>query len=190
MHPVFHNPNAAYLNPSTADPSRIQSPLNISIENSRRFRALPVYATLIAYGRDGYVDMLTRQMQLARRVASFLLSHHRANFELLPHHHDDDDQQRVNHTFIIVLFRARDARLNARLVPTINATGRIYVSATTWQDRPATRIAVANWQVDPERDFRIIKEVLDEIVATCGRGDSAGEEGPVVSSDSSIFLPS
>ena len=159
---AFQNANAAYLKPgSNTSDDTIQSPLNIGIENSRRFRGLPVYATLMAYGRDGYVDMLQRQIRLARAAAAFILEH--AAFELLP--------ERLDHTekidqdvYIIVLFRAKDAELNSDLVRRINASNRMYVSGTEWDGRPASRIAVANWQVDPVRDLGVIRGVLEAVV--------------------------
>jgi len=67
---VFQNPNAAYLNTRNAATDTVQSPLNIGLENSRRCRGLPVYATLMAYGREGYTNMLKRQIWFARSVVS------------------------------------------------------------------------------------------------------------------------
>ncbi|KAM3076571.1 hypothetical protein ACMFMG_007377 [Clarireedia jacksonii] len=72
LNSVFQNPNAAYLSSGI---SSIPSPLNHGLENSRRFRALPVYAVLLAYGRDGLSDMLVRQVRLARSIARFLDAH-------------------------------------------------------------------------------------------------------------------
>ncbi|KAL9596251.1 MAG: hypothetical protein Q9219_005912 [cf. Caloplaca sp. 3 TL-2023] len=163
---VFQNPNAAYLNSGAPVPDNVQSPLNISLENSRRFRALPVYATLVSYGRIGYRDMLQRQVRLARRLASYFSRH--GDFDLLPQNRGV--QASVDErTYIIVLFRAKDPILNASLVRRLNASSRIYVSGTTWDDNPACRIAVANWQVDIDRDFAIfesvIKQVLEESMA-------------------------
>lgn len=65
---------------------------------------------------------------------------------------------------MIVLFRAKEERLNAELVVRINASRRIYVSGTKWEGRAAARFAVASWRVDVERDFGVVREVLDGVV--------------------------
>ncbi|KAI9781161.1 MAG: hypothetical protein M1839_006269 [Geoglossum umbratile] len=159
---VFQNSNAAYLTSAiTADPDEISSPLNIGIENSRRFRALPVYATLTAYGRTLYQKMLEQQIRFARAVASYILKH--PDFELLPDL-PEPDEVKIRHTFVIVLFRAKDNSLNRELVGRINGTGKIYVSGTVWGGSPASRIAVSNWRVDQKRDFSIVKNVLEEVI--------------------------
>lgn len=151
------NGNAAYLK---SGPSLIQSPLNVGIENSRRFRALPVYATLSAYGREGYSDMLVRQISMARRVAAWLADH--SKYELLPGNRDKDVA--IAKTFMIVLFRAKDEQINQRLVQRIKDSGKIYVSGTVWNDKPAARIAVSNWRIDVETDSKVVEEVLDEVL--------------------------
>ncbi len=159
---VFQNPNAAYLNTANAVTDAIQSPLNTGIENSRRFRALPVYASLMAYGRDGYRDMLKRQIRFARAVAMYVYDHDA--FELLPKvvfHSKDSILQDI---FIIVIFRAKDKELNNELVQRTNTGSKMYVSGTVWDGSPASRIAVSNWQVNPERDFFIVKSVLDDVL--------------------------
>jgi hypothetical protein len=53
--------------------------------------------------------------------------------------------------------------LNAELVKRVNCSRRIYVSGTQWEGKAAARFAVANWQVDVERDLAVIKEVLREV---------------------------
>lgn len=164
---VFQNPNAAYLNAGLAAPNAIQSPLNIGLENSRRFRGLPVYATLIAYGRTGYTDMLHRQIRLARRTAAYFFSH--PAFELLPQSISQlSDIQRD--IFIIVLFRAKEDDLNDSLVRRINQTSKVYISGTTWKGRPASRIAVSNWQANPDRDLKIIQSVIEDVLRDWGSG--------------------
>ena len=160
---VFQNPNAAYLSNQTAATDTIPSPLNIGIENSRRFRGLPVYATLMAYGREGYTNMLKRQIRFARAVAAYLYDH--AEFELLPKHVYSDRASIDRNTFMIVLFKAKNEALNDTLVERINASSKMYVSGTVWDNAPASRIAVSNWQVDPDRDLRIVKTVLENVLS-------------------------
>lgn len=156
---VFLNPNAAYLATSNG-PDSIMSPLNIGIENSRRFRALPVYVSLVAYGKAGYRDMLERQIALSRGIAKFILDSE--DFELLPPS-EASEEERLKNVFIIVILRAKNEELNAELVGKIKATRKIYVSGTMWGGKPACRFAVSNWMTDVKRDLPLIQEVLTGI---------------------------
>lgn len=156
---VFQNPNAAYLS-SGGDSNSIPSPLNIGLENSRRFRALPVYATLLAYGRDGYRDMLERQIRLARSIVAWLFDH--PSYDVLPA--AISKQELLENTFIIVLFKAKDGSINKELGKRINATSKMFVSGTSWDGNPACRIAISNWRVDVERDLSLVKNVLETVV--------------------------
>ena len=151
---VFKNTNAPYLNSHSAD--GIQSPINLRLENSARFRGLPVYATLLAYGKDGYGAMVGRMVDLARRIASFI-QNECLHLELLPEGAHERDMRSV---FMIVLFRAREENLNKSLVDRIKASGKIYASGTMWEGRPAARLAIAKWDIDIERDFTIVKDAL------------------------------
>lgn len=159
---VFQNPNAAYLNAPAAEGPVIPSPLNIGLENSRRFRALPVYASLVAHGKAGYVDILTRQIQLARAIASYIGQSN--EFELLPLNPESSLEARLTRVYMIVIFRAKDATLNGELVKRINESPKIYVSGTQWQGKPAARFAIANWGVDVERDLAVVKDVLEGVL--------------------------
>jgi glutamate/tyrosine decarboxylase-like PLP-dependent enzyme len=153
---VFRNPNATYLSTASGPGPLIPSPLNIGIENSRRFRALPVYTVLLAHGRSGLSAMFARQVRLARLIATFVHAH--PGYELLPRPALPLDLQQVG---IIVLFRAADGEINKSLVAQINRSRRIYVSGTLWEDRPAARFAISTWKVDEESDIAVIKEVLE-----------------------------
>jgi glutamate/tyrosine decarboxylase-like PLP-dependent enzyme len=155
---VFANPNAAYLAAGSGGDG-IMSPLNIGLENSRRFRALPVYASLVAYGKAGYRDMLERQIALSRGIARFINSS--KEYELLPRVDTEDDT--TSRIYIIVLFRAIDERLNEQLVAKIKESRKIYVSGTRWEGRSACRFAVSNWMVDVDRDLAVVKHVLMDV---------------------------
>ncbi|OAA47227.1 tyrosine decarboxylase [Beauveria brongniartii RCEF 3172] len=152
MQAVFTNPDASYLS-SSGTTSSIPSPLNMGIENSRRFRALPVYAVLLSEGRPGLAALLGAMTQLSRAIAAFLRDS--PDYELLPENDHAEDE-----FFISVLFRAADAALNETLVAKINDTRQLYVSGTTWRGRKAARIAVSNWRVDVKRDAAVVREIL------------------------------
>jgi glutamate/tyrosine decarboxylase-like PLP-dependent enzyme len=150
---VFENPNATYLSTSALP---IPSPLNLGLENSRRFRALPVYASLVAYGRIWHRDLLERQIALARRVGSYIRKS--AIYELLP----NDDLEQI---YMVVLFRARSETLNAQLVSLLNAPKEIRVSGLPWKGQLAARIAVGTWRVEVDRDFRMVVKALEGAAA-------------------------
>ncbi|KAF7368958.1 hypothetical protein MVEN_00222100 [Mycena venus] len=161
---VFGNPAAAYL--STPGALSIPTPLNLGLENSRRFRALPVYASLVAYGRIWHCKLLERQIALARRIGSYILNS--TVYELLPN--NDIDQ-----IYMVVLFRAHSESLNAQLVPLLNASREIRVSGLPWKGQQAARIAVGNWRVDVDRDFGVIVKALE---AAAVAGSAPGSSFP------------
>jgi glutamate/tyrosine decarboxylase-like PLP-dependent enzyme len=162
---AFRNEGAVYLTSGDSSNS-IPSPLHIGIENSRRFRTLPLYASLHAYGQSGYVDMLRRQITVARSIALYIAGH--PWYELLPIELQEMAEEGrmgavLNKIYIIVLFRGKQVDFNATLVNEINKTGRIFVAGTEWGGKPATRIAVANWQVEPGTTDEEVQNVLNEV---------------------------
>ncbi|KAF8475546.1 pyridoxal phosphate-dependent transferase [Kalaharituber pfeilii] len=168
---------APYLS-SSNDPiaSGIPSPLNLGLENSRRFRALPVYATLVAYGTEAHLMLLKNMVLHARSIARFV--NESAHYELLPR-----GTVVERDVYTIVLFSARDQELNKMLKDRINWHGRrgegkdkpceergegMYVSGTLWDGKPAVRIAVSNWRMTAEEGgeggWGGVKEVLEGVV--------------------------
>ncbi|RYP43379.1 hypothetical protein DL770_011684 [Monosporascus sp. CRB-9-2] len=155
------NPNAAYLSGSAS--CEIQSPLDVGLENSRRFRALPVYAALVSEGREGLAAMVARMVRLARAIARVVQdSEHYALLAGGDHGEEDIDLEDVN---VVVLFRAKDDALNEVLVDRIHRTGEWYVSGTKWKGQTACRVAVASWRADVEEDARHVERGLAAIAA-------------------------
>lgn len=74
--------------------------------------------------------MLIRQIRFSRLAAAFIHDHPALN--LLPEQLAREDGIGTE-TFIVVLFRAKDPKLNAELVGRINASARMYVSGTVWR---------------------------------------------------------
>ncbi|KAE8354666.1 pyridoxal phosphate-dependent transferase [Aspergillus coremiiformis] len=157
---VFQNANAAYLTGNRDGSPSIPSPLNIGVENSRRFRALPVYASLVAYGRTGYQAMLQKQIRLARMISGWLFDH--SEYNVLPE--ATSKEELMDQTFMIVLFSAKQDRLNRSLASKINETSKMFVSGTSWQGRQACRIAISNWRVNENKDFELVTSVLRSVV--------------------------
>lgn len=155
---VCRNPNAAYL---SSDASDIHSPLNVGLENSRRFRALPAYAVLLSEGREGLADMFARMVRLARGIAEVVRDS--PDYLLLPGEQGQEQGVDLANTHICVLFRAKADSLNDILVESINATGLWYVSATKWKGQKAVRVAVANWRVNVTEDLELVRSSLASI---------------------------
>lgn len=109
---------------------------------------------LHAHGREGLALLFATQVRLARAVASMIGE--LEAYELLPTAEAGD-------VGTIVLFRARNEELNEVLLGQINGQNRIYVSGTSWEGRGAVRIAVSGWEIDVERDTKVIREVLEKV---------------------------
>ena len=151
---VFTNPNAPYLPALSSD--GIPSPLNHGIENSRRWRALPVYAVLHNEGREGIATILGNMVNLVRRIAAFLRES--PHYEILANGADDPDD-----VSFVIMFRAKDKALNAVLGEKINATNQMYLSGTVVDGEKATRLAISTWKVDVERDAKIATAILTAV---------------------------
>ncbi|ORY10179.1 pyridoxal phosphate-dependent transferase [Clohesyomyces aquaticus] len=154
-----------YFSRSTPVPgSGPANPTDVNIQNARRFRALPAYATLAAYGREGYTDMLVRQVSLARGIASWLHDH--SAYELLPTMPDLRSKESLLETvFILIIFRATDEDLNESLLKRINETGKLYAQGIIWEEKRAIRCAIANWSVHVEEDLAIVTGALEGVAA-------------------------
>lgn len=148
---VFRNPGAAYLAGPTGGPVH---PLNKGIENSRRFRGLPLYATLLAYGSSGYRKLLEESISAARLIAAYI--EESGYYTLLPEHGSAEDVSTV------VLFRAADC---TPVLDRINETRRILVTPTVWNGQAAVRVAVSNWRVSGVQLAQTVIEELSRVAS-------------------------
>jgi glutamate/tyrosine decarboxylase-like PLP-dependent enzyme len=149
------NVGAAYL-PSANDPHPNFG--FVSPENSRRARALSVWATLRAYGRSGYREMVERHVALARHLAERVDS-------------APELERLADVPLNIVCFRAHPPgvsegqlnELNDRLGNAICADGRVFVGTTTYAGKTALRPAIVNWRTDTQ-DIDLLVDVTRELI--------------------------
>lgn len=172
VHQAVCGPGAlapAYLSTSA---SSIPSPLNVRLENSSRFRGLPLYASLVCYGKEGYTSIIKRNVEFARRLEGWLRDNE--DYDILTPNPKTTSFKVLN----IVLFapssicpieEMRDPVNGGDLMTSlINQSGEMYVTATKWKGRSAARLAVSNHLtgMDGEDDFEI---VINRLKAIMGR---------------------
>jgi glutamate/tyrosine decarboxylase-like PLP-dependent enzyme len=118
-------------------------------EDSRRFRALPAWMTLMAYGKAGYRELVTRCCSLAEQMGQGI--ERSSRFELLT-------PVRLN----IVCFAlcTHDEQQRDRFLEKLTQDGQVLLTPTLYADRPAIRAAFVNWQTN-ERDITHILEALE-----------------------------
>jgi glutamate/tyrosine decarboxylase-like PLP-dependent enzyme len=133
---VFHN-DADYLGRPGQDPA----PIHLAPENSHRWRALPAWFSLTAYGASGHREIVERNCRLARDLGERI--DRSAAYELL-------SPVRLN----IVCFtpttshgdrESPEARVKA-VVDAVRHDGRTFVTPTVLAGRPAIRAAFSNWR--------------------------------------------
>ena len=154
--PVF-NASAAYL--PQDDPDRPNYGL-LGPESSRRGRSFAVWATLAAYGRAGYRELVERNVGQARLAAELV--------DAAP------DLERLAPTPLnIVCFRYRPEdvpeeeldELNTRLGEALLADGRVYAGTTRYRGRVAFRPAFVNWRTR-DQDVELLVRTIRELGAS------------------------
>jgi glutamate/tyrosine decarboxylase-like PLP-dependent enzyme len=148
---AFGMPGAAYL-PGPQDPGGgygLYGP-----ESSRRARSLPIWATLAAYGRDGYRAMVERHLDLAQHLGRRVSA-------------APDLQLLADVALCIVCFRvAPDGvpekdldELNRKVGAALLSDGRVFAGTTVYGGRVALRPAIVNWRTT-EADVDLLVDVI------------------------------
>jgi glutamate/tyrosine decarboxylase-like PLP-dependent enzyme len=155
--PQVFGSGAAYL-PDIDDPMPNWGYLGP--EMSRRARAIPVWATLRAYGREGHRAVVERNLDLAQHLATVV--------DAAP------DLERLAEVQLnIVCFRYRPEgsvdgpeldELNRRIGEEALKDGRVFFGATRYGDRTAFRPALVNWRTRPA-DVELVPQVVRELGA-------------------------
>lgn len=142
---VFQN-SAAYL----GDPEKSPDFFHYTPENSRRFRALPSWFTLMAYGKDGHREIVERNCDSAKLLGQLI--DESLSFKLLA-------PVRMN----VVCFTVnQDSNSSSEIQEFLNLVtreGKAFFTPTVYKNVPAIRAAISNWQTE-EKDIRIAFESL------------------------------
>ena len=125
--------------------------MHLGPENSRRFRALPAWFTLMAYGREGHRALVQACCAHAVALGDAVANHPR--LELLA-------PVRLN----VVCFAPREAGVAARdrLLAALRRDGRAFLTPTVLDGRPAVRAAFSNWSTTAD-DVRVVAEALAQV---------------------------
>ncbi len=126
-------------------------------EMSRRARSLPVWATLRAYGRSGYAEIVERCLDNAAHLVGLVES--APDFELL-----------APAPLNIVFFRYRPEgiaeedldELNLAIGERLLKDGRIYVGTTRWAGKAGFRPAFVNFRTTTD-DVELLVEVIRDL---------------------------
>ncbi len=132
---------------------------NLGPEMSRRARSLAVWATLRAYGREGYRAMVERHLRLAQRVAE--------QVDAAP-----DLERLADVPLNVICFRYRPPGipddqlddLNRILGELVLEDGRVYFGTTVYAGKVAFRPAIVNWRTR-EEDADLIVSTVRELGA-------------------------
>src|SRR3954470_20294204 len=129
----------------------------LSPENSRRARALTLWAALAAYGRDGHRSMVERHLALARRLGERVdaepelerLAEVKLNIVCLRWHPEGvDDEKELDD-------------LNRKLGAELLSDGRVMAGTTVYDGKVAFRPAIVNWRTREENVDFLVDVLLD-----------------------------
>lgn len=139
----------------------VPDPLNSTPENSSRLRALPTWMTLMAYGADGYRDVVSRNCAFARALGDWIVQS--PDFELFA-------PVRLN----VVCFGLAAKHMvgkdpltaHRQILDRLRDGGEVFLTPTTLFGRSGMRAAVSNWRTTIEADLpRVTAALLDALPA-------------------------
>lgn len=159
----------------------LPSPLHRNLENSRRFRALPVYISLLSQGHRGIREMVERNLRFAARVRQWLRSSpyyqiltpatsslskhipHNGRLRAAPGERNPPRWEDDFWATTVVLFRPhpktcpieafRDEKQgHLRFIEAVKKGRIIYISPGSFCGLGAARLAVSNWYTGVDGD--------------------------------------
>ncbi|WP_305952322.1 pyridoxal-dependent decarboxylase [Emticicia oligotrophica] len=146
---TFQNSNAPYL----GNPLDNFNYTNLLPENSRRLRALPVWFSLMAYGKTGYKDIVSNSIAMANHFGDFI--ENSKDFALLA-------PVRLN-TVCFTLKNQEQDNATSVFLKKLNDTGKVFLTPTVYNGSKGIRASFVNFRTTIE-DIEIVKELMVELV--------------------------
>jgi glutamate/tyrosine decarboxylase-like PLP-dependent enzyme len=143
---------AAYLETGATLPSL----MNRGIENSRRFRALPVWFTLTAYGKVGIQKIVEENCDRALELAEWIVSSKSYQLILPP---------QLNVVLFSGNFKGDLTTINQQnrdLLQAINQTGKVFLTPSNYHGQFCFRAAFSNWRINHE-DIMEVTQILKQV---------------------------
>ena len=140
---------ASYIIETAAE----RDPRDFVPEESRRGRAVTVYAALRSMGRQGVAALVDRCCDLATRLANELRADSR--IEIL-------NDVVLNQVLVRVTGTDPDAATRA-MIERLQAEGTCWASGTSWHGMAAMRVAISNWsttEADIDRTAEAIRRAI------------------------------
>lgn len=145
---TFQNSNAPYLD----DQSNNFSYLNLLPENSRRLKALPTWFTLMAYGKEGYKNMVENNITLAQLFGDKIEKN--SGFELMA-------PIRLNN-LCFTLSEGNDDEV-MDFLSRLNNTGKVFMTPTFYLNRKGIRASFVNWRTS-KKDVNLVFDEMQKIL--------------------------
>lgn len=144
---VFQN-SAAYL----GDPTQSPDFFHYTPENSRRFRALPSWFTLMAYGKEGHREIVERNCDSAKLFGDKISAS--SEFRLL-------SPVRMNVVCFTFNQENPEAAAISKFLAKVRDDGRAFFTPTNYKGVPAIRAAFSNW-LTTNQDVDVAIQALKE----------------------------
>lgn len=145
---TFQNSNAPYL----GDPLENFTYLNFLPENSRRLKALPAWFSLMAYGKNGYRDIVENNIENAHQLGAFIDAN--PLFEILA-------PVRLNTVCFTLAGEENQEKVNSFLKK-VNDTGKVFMTPTVYNGKKGIRAAFVNWRT-AARDITEVTQLMETI---------------------------
>jgi len=145
----FQNSNAPYL----GNPIDNFNYLNFLPENSRRLKALPTWFTLIAYGKEGYKDIVENCISMAHSFGNKIQAS--SDFELLA--------PIILNNICFTLSGESSQNKVQHFLGKLNDTGKVFMTPTIYNNKKGIRASFVNWRTT-EKDIDLVFNEMNAIL--------------------------